>query len=59
MATREVVWLERVQVGQKIEILVPTLCQFILSPCTNNILFSSFSIDKITLFDFCRPFRLL
>ena len=41
--------LERVQVGQKIEILFPALYQFILSPRANDILFSSLSIDKIIL----------
>ena len=46
VATREVAWLERVQVGQKAEIFVSALHQpFILSPCANDISFSLFSID--------------
>ena len=60
VATGEVAWLERVQVGQKIEILDPTLrLQLILSPHANDILFSLFLIDKIALCDFLKLFRLL
>ena len=60
MATEEVAWLQRVQVGRKTEILVSELCQpFILSSCTNDILFSLLSVDEIALCDFFRPFDLL
>ena len=53
VATGEVTWLERVKVGQKIEILVSELYkQFILLPHVNDILFSLFSIDKISLCGF-------
>ena len=60
VATGEVAWLERVQVGQKTEMLVSELCQpFILSSHANDILFSLFLIDKIALCDFLKLFRLL
>ena len=60
VATGEVAWLERVQVGQKTEMLVSELCQpFILSSHANDILFSLFSVDEIALYDFLRPFELL
>ena len=60
VATGEVTWLERVKVGQKIEILDPALrLQLFLSPCANDILFSLFSIDKVALCDFLKLFRLL
>ena len=54
MATGEVAWLERVQVGQKTEIFVSALHQpFILSPCANDILFSLFSTDETVNFLGC------
>ena len=60
LATGETVWLDRVKIGQKIEILVLELYQqFILLPHVNDILFSLFSIDKISLCVFLRPFELL
>ena len=50
LATGEAVWLDRVKIGQHIEILVSELYQqFILLPSVNDILFSLFSIDKIAL----------
>ena len=53
MPTGEAAWLERVQFGQKIDILVSELCQlFILSSRANDILFSLFSVDEIALYDF-------
>ena len=59
VATGEVTWLEKVKVGQKIEILVPVLgLQFILSPCTNDVFLPSFSMDEIALCDYFTPFGL-
>ena len=45
--------------GQKMEILVSVLgLQFILSPCTNDVFLSSFSMDEIALCDYFKPFGL-
>ena len=45
--------------GQKMEILVSVLgLQFILSPCTNDVFLSSFSMDEIALCDYFMPFGL-
>ena len=59
MAKGEALWLERVTVGQKMEILVTVLgLQFILSPCTNDVFLPSFSMDEIALCDYFTPFGL-
>lgn len=60
MASGEAAWLDRIKIGQKIEILITALhLPFIPSPWANGIPFSSFSNEEIGLCDFVSLFWLL